>query len=64
MLRKNVWLTLVEDIPELCHLIKENIRIQYIRNIYLKVTQEKKDFLKKYKANKSNKQVISVHNLD
>ena len=64
MLRKNVWLDLVEGIPELCCFIKENIRIQYVRNIFLKVVQEKKNFLKNYKANKSNKQVISVHNVD
>ena len=30
MLRKNKWLDLVEDIPELGDNIKQNIRIEYV----------------------------------
>ena len=53
MLRKNVWLDLVEEITELQDMIKENIRITYIRDIYLKVNREKKNFMLALRASKS-----------
>ena len=47
MLRKYVWLDLVEEIPEIGIELKENIRIKYVRDIYLKVNQEKKIFMRR-----------------
>ena len=64
MLRKNVWLDLVEDFTQLQDMIKENIRITYVRDIYLKVNREKKNFMLALRASKSTDQVISVHKLN
>ena len=64
MLRKNVWLDLVEDFTQLQDMIKENIRITYVRDIYLKVNREKKNFMLALRASKSTDQVISAHTLN
>lgn len=47
MLRKPTWLALLEEIPELGELIKNNIKVKYIREIYIKMMQEKKKYLYK-----------------
>lgn len=61
MIRKHIWLEIVESIPEITNHLKENIKIKYIRDIYLKVINEKKKFLRNFAEKKGNDKIISVH---
>jgi len=63
MLRKHIWLDLLESVPELSSNLKSNIKVQYVKNIYIKVMLEKRKYLDKLHSKSLNNQVISVLDL-
>lgn len=63
MIRKRIWSDLIESVPELSPYLKQNIKAEFIKNIYIKVIREKKRYLKSLESKKINNQVIMVHDL-
>ena len=63
MLRKRIWIELLESVPELSPYLKQNIKAEFIKNIYIKVIREKKRFLRNLEQKNINNQVIMIHDL-
>lgn len=63
MLRKRIWLDLLDSVPELSQNLKKNTKVQFIQNIYIKVMMEKRRFLKTLESNQLNDKIISVLDL-
>ena len=63
MLRKQIWSDLLESVPELSPYLRQNIKADFIKNIYIKVTMEKRRFLKNMESKNINNQVITVTDL-
>ena len=60
MLRKHTWLVILEGIPELRDYIKQNFKIKYIQDIYLKVMNEKKKFMNRLNKKMNDKKNLNV----
>ena len=63
MLRKHLWIQLLEDYPEVSDYMKENMRIEYFRKIKLKIMIEKRSYLEKLKKQSGMDQVVAVYDL-
>lgn len=63
MLRKHLWIQLLEDYPEVSDYMKENMRIEYFRKIKLKIMIEKRSHLEKLKKQSGMDQVVAVYDL-
>ena len=64
MIRKHVWLSLIDSVPDLTKFLKQNVKIEYIRNIYIKVIMEKRRYYKNLEKSHLNNKIISVMDLE
>ena len=64
MIRKHIFLELIEDYPVIGEYLRENIHIYYHSTIRHKIVSEKKRFLKRLRNDVGQSQVIGIMDLD
>ena len=64
MLRKQVWLEILEDNKIICETLKENIKKYYFTTIKYKVSSEKRNYINKLKKRVGFNQIMSVVDLE
>ena len=64
MMRKHIWISLLEEYADIGEFIKENVMIQYNTKVKNKIVSEKKRYLKKLNKEAGYNQVIGILDLD